>query len=236
MRYKKYILLLITISLLISSCAYDTSESGSADDTPKSKYTMQYENGTKEEFEKEPNMDELNFYDTVDEALLDNKHFQKNSAPNVKKIIKILKKNDNAVVFFIADNNGRDDFYIYKIKVKNEGDKELYSKPILGTGWLWQCKLYWIRNLEKDKDKESALKAKVESDLMLFNGAGHLYTEKDKVLKWGLSIDEEIKDLKINGQHPTEIMNIKLDDDDVYFWYYEDCPVNTISDDVDISF
>lgn len=148
-----------------------------------------------------------------------------------------MKKNDNAVVFFISDYNGRDDFYIYKIKVKNEGDKELYSKPILGTDCPWKGKRYLIRLIEEgNEDKESALKEKIETDLMLFNNAGHFYTEKDKVLKWGLSLDEEIKDLKINGQPPTEIMNIKLDDDDVYFWYYEDCPVKTISDDVDISF
>lgn len=91
MRYKKYILLLITMALLISGCAEDTSESGGADDTPKSKYTMQYENGTKEEFEKEPSLDELNFYDTIDEALMDN-NFGEQKAENVKKNNKNIEK------------------------------------------------------------------------------------------------------------------------------------------------
>lgn len=148
-----------------------------------------------------------------------------------------MKKDDTAVVFFITETDGKDEFYIYKMKVKNEEDKELYSTPILGTSWQWQSKLEWIKKLEQNKDKESGLKAKVESDLMLFNSDGNFCIGNDKeIIKWGLSIDEEIKKLKINGQSPTEIMTIKLDNDDVYFWYYESLSIDTMNDEIDISF
>lgn len=67
----------------------------------------------------------------------------------------------------------------------------------------------------------------IGNGIKMFNGNNAFILGKDKEnIKWGLSIDENINNLKINGMPPTEIIKTKLDDDDVYFWYYEGLDVD----------
>ncbi|MBE6091533.1 MAG: hypothetical protein E7206_26605 [Clostridium beijerinckii] len=221
---KKKIIILVSVMMTIFFIGCDKQISISS---KNGEFTGTYENGTPEDFNREPDISELKFFEDISEAILANNFSEDLSAINVKKIIKILEKDDDCIVFFVTQEVDKDMFYIYKMKEKSENNKKYYSTPILAGGWQWEDKKNWSKQLESSTDESEWFSEKVESDLMLFNGSDVFTLGNDKIkIKWGLSIDENIKKLKINGVSPTEIMNIKLDDDDVYFWYYEGLDVN----------
>ncbi len=215
MKIKIIISLSIVITMFFIGCNKQISIS-----TKNGEFTGTYENGNAEEFKKEPNINELKFFEDINKAVLSNNFDEDLSAKNVKKIIKILEKDDDCIVFFATEKDYNDVFFIYKMKEKNEDNKKYYSRPILATGWQWKDKRNYMKRIEKEGGEADI--EKIRCDLMMFNGNNAFTLGKDKEnIKWGLSIDENINNLKINGIPPTEIIKTKLDDDDVYFWYYE---------------
>lgn len=44
-------------------------------------------------------------------------------------------------------------------------------------------------------------------------------------MKWGFYIDDTVKNLKINGEAPTEILELILNGEKGYVWYYENIEV-----------
>lgn len=220
---KKKIIILVSVMMTIFFIGCDKQISTSVGN---GEYTGTY-NGTTEDFNREPDISELEFFEDISEAILANNFDEDLSASNVKKIIKILEKDDDCIVFFVTEKDDKDVFFIYKMKEKNENNKRYYSTPILATGWQWDAKKKDFKITEEYNDENEWFSKKVESDLMLFNGSNRFTIGDDKVnIKWGLSIDENINNLKINGIPPTEIIKTKLDDDDAYFWYYEGLDVD----------
>lgn len=148
MKNKLIILLSIMMTIFFVGCDKQISIS-----SKEGKYTGTYENGTPDDFNKEANINELEFFEDINEAILSNDFGEDLSAINVKSIIKILEKDDDCIVFFVTQEGDKNMFYIYKMKEKNENNKKYYSKPILAGGWQWNAKKKFSKKIENASDK-----------------------------------------------------------------------------------
>ncbi|MSS63887.1 hypothetical protein [Velocimicrobium porci] len=174
-----------------------------------------------EEYLKEKDASELKFYPTIEEAVC-SCDWDEYSVSRIEKVVKVIQGEDSCDVFFIVNNKEKDNFYTFKLKTKQEKQKILYSEPLYAVGTSWELEKYRGRELEKRYDKEDCFKQKIISCLGFFNSTGAFSLDKNnKIIKWGLHDNEEIKTLAIDEKRPTEVVKIKMDGEVVYFWYYE---------------
>lgn len=166
--------------------------------------------------------EELMYYDTIEEAVK-NCTYDEYTGYEIKEIIKLLQGEQYAVLFFIADKDGDDILLQYKLKLKKEASKILYSTPIHTTGTLFLNHKRMLRQYNKI-NQETANTEKVKADINLNFPDFNLDEEHE--LHWGILMDEITQSLKINGLVPTEVLPITMDNETAYFWYYEDLPTN----------
>lgn len=173
------------------------------------------------EFLSEPTDEELSFYPTIEEALESSK-MSKDSMYGTKKIVKVVEKNNRCDVFFINTKDGEDGLFVYKLKMKLNEKQTLYSESMYATGGYWNVVKWWIRALHKRCKDTELIKQVVLSHLHSYNSSGTFdLGESGGQVKWGLYTSEDIKSLTINGEAPTEIIELTMNGELVYFWYYE---------------
>lgn len=173
----------------------------------------------------EPTDEELSFYPTIEEALKASEMSSDNVVGD-KKVVKVVEKNNRCDVFFIITEDKRDGLYVYKLKEKVEGDQILYSESIFATGEQWRITKQWIREIAKRSDANEVLKQKVQSDLQSTNMHGfYNLGESGGQVRWGTYNGDDVKTLTINGEAPTEIMELTMDGEKAYFWYYENLEI-----------
>lgn len=178
-----------------------------------------------ENFLVEPNDSELQYFDSIEEALKssDFEHFK---VTDLRNIVKVVENDNECVVLFVNRGDGKDYLYANKLRIKKDG-KKIYSQTLFGTGRQWYLEKVWINELHKICGDNELLKGKVESDLLLFNNKGEFTIgEKGGNIRWGTYFNEDIYKLSINGNRPTEIIKFQMDDEPVYLWYYKNLELN----------
>lgn len=222
---KKWRVILVFIILIMnfSGCSYTVSTSEKNGDTEGS-----FIGGSKEDFLKEPDVNTLKFYDNINDAILNSTVDEDDKPKSIKQIIKVLEKDDEAVVFFIADIQEKDCVNTYKLKTKKENNKIYYSEATFTTLISWSAEnLIQQNSKERDQTKEDYIKELVKTDFNFYNGSTAFNIGEDKeTVKWGFLRYPEIYNVKINNVPITGIEEIYLDNEQVYFWYYQGNELN----------
>ena len=169
---------------------------------------------------KMPNPTEMDYYSTIEEAVYHSDFYDEEYSYNVSHIVKIIKlfQNDRlASVFVQSDDKDSDIIFVYMCYTRIESDgRILYSKPIKGTGIMWYAHKQAIVSRDYNATDE------VKFCLSLYSARQHFSIDNTKNFFWGLSQTEKVKNLKIEGQPVTEVIELELDGEPAYFWYFED--------------
>lgn len=204
--------ILVFASLSIFGCA--KSHDGNV--------TVTFEGSDMENYKKAPDDSELHYYNTIKEAILSSEFDEDDRVDNVKKVAKVLEKDNECVVLFTSEINNLDCLVVYKLKIKKNKDNISYSTPYFSKIRAWAADKSLIQTTFKSSKKLETLKEKVKSDLLLNNNQG-IYDIGDIPNKtaWGLWKDDSIEQLKIEGVSPTDVIELEMDGDEAYLWYYE---------------
>jgi hypothetical protein len=169
---------------------------------------------------------EIIYYDTLEESLYE---FGKNDTlpvTNIRQIVKIIKKDNQWDVFYLVHEQEQDLLYTSKMQIKTEDKDVKYSQPLHTTADGWAAQKWYFEFKGKYYSEEDALKEEIKTDLFAFNSSGsYNLGENEYWVRWGINDREEIKNMKINGKEPTEIIELTMNGELVYFWYYEDLPI-----------
>ena len=161
-----------------------------------------------------PNPDELQFFKTIEEAVeyysLEN--FNRNYTGD--KII-VFENDEYAVLFYRENLDDGDVVYAMKFMVKEIDGTAHYSTPFNISGVFWEHQRLFVKRGRLDEIGE--IRFGISQDtLRLFRVDG------TKNFFWGLSQTERVKNLRIEGQLVTKVIEIELDGEIAYFWYFED--------------
>jgi hypothetical protein len=191
--------------------------------TPNSYYgTEIIIDGTESKEEKE-----IIYYDTLEESLYE---FGKNDTlpvTNILQIVKIIKKDNQWDVFYLVHEKEQDLLYASKIEIEEENGNIKYSAPLWTTGQGWEVQKRLFSWIEKDYEEEERFSEEIRSDLFFFNSKRIFNLSEDKYwVRWGINGREAVKTMKIDGEKPTGIVEIEMNGETVYFWYYENLPIS----------
>jgi len=165
-----------------------------------------------------PNFDELEWFETAEEAVYHNKLPENHSLQTVDEHIAIFKGEERITFFFRTQNmTGNDVVMFYTGWLKREGDKVYYS-PFMGGSGVSQNSLNSEARLF-GLDEIGEIRYSIS---MLGNASQIQATDDNKTFVWGLSQTPRIHTLQIERQSPTNIIPIQLDGETAYFWYFED--------------
>lgn len=159
--------------------------------------------------------DEVPYFTTVEEAMANNVLYDE-AIKYVGKPITWFKHDIHAVLFAIYDaHGGSDTIFVYRFFTKDYPET-LISRPISSMGIVWEGHKDSVRMMRLDEIGEIRL------SLSLYN-RGHLFAvDNTKNFIWGLSQTERVRNLIIEGQQVTEVIEIELDGEIAFFWYFED--------------
>jgi hypothetical protein len=170
---------------------------------------------------------EIIYYDTLEESLYE---FGKNDdlpVTNILQIVKIIKNDNLWEVFYLVHEKEQDLLYTSKMQIKTEDKDIKYSQPLLTTADGWAVQKWYFETLEKYYDDTEVFSEKIKIDLSLFNSTGFYNLDENGYwVRWGINNREETKTMKINGKEPTEIIELTMNGEPVYFWYYENLPIS----------
>ena len=159
--------------------------------------------------------DDLQYFDTMEEAILHNDMDLLNL--NIDGIIKLFENDEYAVLFCrekAGDNAGNDAVSVFKFVVKTDGNR-IYSTPVAVNRKPWDGHKLFVKRAKLDEIGEVRLCISRDS-LRLFK------VDDTKDFFWGLSQTERARNLKIEGQPVSEVIEVELDGETWYFWYFED--------------
>lgn len=161
------------------------------------------------------------YYESLDEAMAHNP-FTESGEPadyTIKQTIKLLEDEENLIFYgTIIQPGGEEVFSRFKFKIKIVDGKKKYSNPIVHLPVLWES----VQDAEKQSIKNG------QKMLIALSNKTDVNQAKVKEYPnfvWSLSIDKKIKKIKINGEKPTEIISLKLNDKPIYFYYYLDLDI-----------
>jgi len=160
-----------------------------------------------------PNPDDLQYFDTIDEAVAHND--LEMTITYIDERIKLFENDEYAVLYFKANLSGNDVVYALKFMVKVIGETFHYSSPVMGTIMSWDAHKLSVKRMKLDEIGEVRLCISRDS-------LGLYRIDDTKNFFWGLSQTEKARSLKIEGQLATEVIEVELDGETGYFWYFDD--------------
>ncbi|WP_239253559.1 hypothetical protein [Listeria ilorinensis] len=183
--------------------------------------------------ENEVDRDNLPYYDTIEEATINNNFDSTVGKDEIEQKILTLENDDDAILFFktyYKKNVKGDAVAVYKYAVKQEGGKRKYSRPIAGEVVKWETfKVSYKKMALSDADKVR-LGINVDNAYQNYN-----LNPEIMQLQWGLLDTKKAQYMTVDGKAPTKVIPLELDGDKVYFWYYEDLKTGPVED-LDIEF
>lgn len=167
----------------------------------------------------------LKFYNNINEALLaDNLDYDTESM-HIKQIIEVNKCGEDMIIFFTATQYKEDYFYLCKIKLKEYLGQTYYSNTVLSQSFLWKNRRKYMSNITRNENKIEKLINLIRDDILRCTGTTEIKLGDNKI-RWGVALNPDVKKLTIQNIEPTKISEIQLEQDKVYFWYYEDWKEN----------
>jgi len=161
-----------------------------------------------------PDPDSLQYFDTIEEAIINNDLGIENII--IVDRIKLFENDESAVLFFRQKNVEGDDVVgAYRTFVKEYDGVRSYSTPIVATGRSPVANKLSVKNMKLDEIGEVRLS--ISQDTLR-----SLRIDETKNFFWGLSQTERVRNLKIEGQPVTEVIEVELDGETWYFWYFDD--------------
>ena len=160
-----------------------------------------------------PDSGSLQYFDTIEEAIMNNDMGLLNFS--IGERIKLFENDEYAVLFFKENVSGNDDVDTFMSVVKEADGIRSYSMPIAATRMPWNGHKLFAKRAKLDEIGEVRLCISRDS-LRMFR------IDDKKNFFWGLSQTERAKSLKIEGQSATEVIEVKLDGEAGYFWYFDD--------------
>ena len=161
-----------------------------------------------------PIPDDLEFFDTIEEAIINND--LDISIYEIVERIKLFENDEYAVVFLWEKNMDGDDVVcLYKFVVNDTDGMRRYSAPIVATVRSPVAKKLFVTRGKLDEIGE--VRSSIANDSLR-----SFRIDNTKNFFWGLSQTESAKNLKIEGQPVTEVIEVVLDGETWYFWYFED--------------
>jgi len=162
-----------------------------------------------------PDPEELEFFMTIEEAVVNNDLEDLNSK-YIDEVITLFENNEFAVLFFWNSVNGDAIFYAMKFMKKEIDGITQYSKPFYTTSIPWNG-MHKLSIKRGKLDDIGEIRVSITRDVLrLFR------IDNTKNFFWGLSQTERVKTLRIEGQLVTEVIEIELNGEIAYFWYFED--------------
>jgi len=161
-----------------------------------------------------PKPDEVQYYNTIEEAVAHNT-LDGYSVDEITEPIKLFRYNNLAVFFFKASNDNEDFVYVYKHYVTGDADIR-YSPPVMATKILWIAHKNMVKMFNRDAIGEVLLCIECLNTPQFFSA------DRTKTFVWGLSQTEKVSNLKIEGQPVTAVIEVELDGEKGYFWYFDD--------------
>ena len=162
-----------------------------------------------------PDIDELHFFSTIEEAV---EHNTMEDFPirHIDEIIKLLESDEYAVLFFRVNmSSGNDVIYVFKFIIQETNGKPYYSTPVIATIVSWEAHKLFIKRGKLDEIGE--IRAGISRDSLRW-----FRVDEAKNFFWGLSQTERVRNLRIEGQLVTEVIEVELDGETAFFWYFED--------------
>jgi len=161
-----------------------------------------------------PDPNNYQYYGTLEEAVANNT-LETSNVTYINEKIKLFENDKFAVLFFKSNVHGKDTLYAFKFFVREIDGTPHYSPPIVGANIMWAAHILSVKNGKLDELGEVRLSISRDS-LRLFR------IDDTKNFFWGISQSENAKKLKIEGQPATEVIEINMDGNAGYFWYFDD--------------
>ena len=165
-----------------------------------------------------PKPDEVQYYDTIEEAVAHNA-LENFSTGYITEPIKLFQHNNYAVFFYKSSIGNEDAIYVLK-HYTMEDRNTLYSTPVMGTDIIWEAQKKAVKMNGCDDIGEIRLYIELLNIEQFFN------TDNTKTFVWVLSQTDRVYNLKIEEQSVTEVIEVELDGETGYFWYFDDLRTN----------
>jgi hypothetical protein len=161
---------------------------------------------------------ELEYFDTIEEAMANNLHFLDALPKTIYEIVKIFEY-DNLIMLFFTSDELRDEMILYKAFAlfEERGEGIYYSNFFWGMPNSWSLNRESIERLGL-YDEISRMRFLVSYASALNR---HSINPSNNFI-WGLSQSSNTIHLRIDGQLVDGTIPVELDSQQVYFWYFED--------------
>ena len=154
------------------------------------------------------------YYNSVEEAVAHN-NLDTFNTKHIGEQIKLFRHDNIAVLFFKTNEFNKDAIYMLKFYIKESGGTQ-FSSPISGSNIQWEAHKAAVRMNNCDETGEIRLCIELLNTSQVFN------VDNTKTFVWGVSQTENVNDLEIEGQSATEVIEVELDGEVGYFWYFDD--------------
>ena len=166
-----------------------------------------------------PPRDSTRYYDTIEEAVSSNSFEGEFHVAYIGEIIKLVQNDKFATLFFKPEKRAYEVIYVYNFYTKTDSGKIMYSRPLSSLCIDWEMQHKYVVNICNMNEI-----GEVRHCIHMYSNDAfqYLFIDDTKRFVWGLSQSENIRSLKIEGQPVTEVIEIELGTDKVYFWYFDD--------------
>ena len=160
----------------------------------------------------EDTIEDSKYYDTIEESLRNaKKHEGQEYMNNMDEVIFELESEDYVTVYYRSIKDKKSEcFTMAKFKKKEIEGKVKYT-PLRRNYCEANVNSWYTESLEEN----------LESNMNLLSFFSILGPDSEKRFFYGNTKDEEIFNLKIEGQEPTEIIPYERFGEQWYFYYYE---------------
>jgi len=168
-----------------------------------------------------PDSDSIDYYDSVEEAMIHGSFIDHEGNTIVGELIGLLYGDAYAILFLRPEPRyNRNRVFVYFLYVKKEAGTNMYSSIINRHFIDWEqhkglCKLAGLSDT-----------GEIRLSIFLYSQSGdwgkELNIDMPQRHVWGFSRTERVKNLAIEGQPVTEVIEIEFDEETVYFWYFDD--------------
>ena len=157
--------------------------------------------------------DDLQYFDTPEEAIMHNDLDLQNL--NLGERIKLFENDEYAALFIKENGNGDDGPSVFRFFVKESAGARSYSQPVIATRKTWDDHKLGVKRMKLDEIGEVRLWISQDS-LRLYR------IDEAKNFFWGFSQTERVRNLQIEGQPVTEVIEVEMNDEIAFFWYFDD--------------
>ena len=163
-----------------------------------------------------PAIDEVEFFDTLEEALENNLLFE-HGIVTVDEVLRVFKGEEYVVTIFTFQNpQGEDIVYAFQSYVKEDEGKFRYSASFSGMGLSRLGHRIAVSAHDGDEIGE------IRRGFRVYNIDHQFVIDDTKRFYWGLSFSPNVKYLRVDGQFVDGVIPVELNDEMVYVWYFED--------------